>query len=405
MKKSRLAIIVYLMSLPSLAEPLSYTTESGIEIFPHIGAKYLSDDNIARTSSNEVQERVETLELNTGVSFEMETNRYLGQHIYSLAAGDSSDGRNDYFDHHFVSKNKFELNSRHRLDVQYIFNLEHEARGTGLTASDALSNELDELLEYAFHDLGFNYIYGSQGAKGRIEAGANYRDKSYQNYREISATQGSKFNDFAAVTGHGEFYLRLSPVTHWLVGSRILLKDYDHQRPATANGDDQNKGSDSYFYYTGFSWSVSGKTEGIARFGYQQKKFDASGKEDFQGFSWNVGLNWLPQEQSSFDFKTSQAAIDPDQQGDYNLQTLFSLKFKHNWNSRLSSTLSTAYTMDDYSNGLRDEELLALGVDGTYQFRRWLGLTAFYKYEDNDSTNSSYQYSQNVFGVSLHATL
>ncbi len=388
---------------PALGEPLSYKFDSGIELFPNLGIQYRSNDNIARASED--TDRVEITELNGGLAFEVETNRYLGEHTYALSLGDSSDGRNDYIDQKFDSSNKFELNSRNRLNVNYLFRNQHEERGTGLTASDAFSNLLDEPLEYTFHDIGFNYIYGSQGAKGRIEAGANYRDKRYQNFRDISDSEGSRFNDFSSVTGHGEFYLRLSPVTYWLLGSRVLLKEYQHQRPSTAADNNPNKDSNSYFYYTGFSWSLTGKTEGVAKFGVQQKSFDSNSRDDFQGFSWNVKLNWLPQEQTTIAFRTSQAAIDPDQQGDYNLQTTFAFEAIQDWNSKLSSQFNTTYTLDDYSNGLRNEELLSLGVEGTYQIQRWLGLSAYYQFENNQSSNSSYEYQQNIFGLSVYATL
>ncbi|WP_420604940.1 outer membrane beta-barrel protein [Vibrio parahaemolyticus] len=401
MKTTTPALALALSSTAALAEPMAYQTESGIEFIPLVKAFYEGDDNINKAEKSQDIESVNIWGLEPSLLARIERNQYRADIQYKLKAGFSSDDKNDYDDHTFQFTNFFEFNHRHRLVVDYRFQALHEIRGEDIT--EGQGNLLDSPIEFYRNDLKTNYVFGSAGAKGRFEFGLGYSDKTYQNYRNGlpgKPNAKTKYNDFRAPNAHVEFYLRATPKTYWLVGTKQVFTEYLNKNPRAASKD-----SDTGFYYTGAEWEISGKTQGIARLGYQVKDFDSEQRETFKGFSWDIGFEWLPQEQTLVTVKTTQAAVNPDQDGDYNLQTRYRLDIKHDWNSYLATRLGGIYQEDDYTGITRNDERYTLSAGVDYQIRRWIQLKADWQYQDKTSNRSGYSYDQNIWTVSAQFSL
>ncbi len=398
--------IISLLFVPlfALAEPMAYTTESGIELVPQVKAFYEGDDNVNRDEDN--AQSVNIWGVEPSLLARIERNQYQSNLIYKLKAGFSSDDKNDFDDHTLQWINLFEFNHRNHLVVDYQFRAQHELRGENITEGNG--DAVDSPIRFHRNDLKTNYIFGSKEAQGRFEFGIHYTDKTYQNYREgltFAPNAKTKYNDFRSPRAHAEFYLRATPRTYWLVGSRQIQTDYQHQNPAMASRDNM-----AGFYYTGAEWEVTGKTQGIARLGYQIKNFDSNQRETFKGFSWDIGFEWLPQEHTLITLKTTQAAVNPDQDGDYNLQTRYQADIKHDWNSYLATQLSALYQEDDYTGALqgdssRDSERYALSAGIDYQIKRWILLEANWQYQDKTSNRTGYSFQQNVWTLSTQFSL
>ncbi len=398
--------IISLLFLPmfAMAEPMAYTTDSGIEFIPQVKAFYEGDDNVNKDEDN--AKSINTWGVEPSLLARIERNQYRANLRYKLKAGFSSDDSNDYDDHTLQFTNFFEFNHRNRLVLDYQFRAQHELRGENITEGNG--DAVDSPIRFHRNDLKTNYLFGSEGAKGRFEFGINYSDKTYQNYRNgltSAPNQKTKYNDFRAPSAHAEFYLRATPRTYWLIGSRQIQTDYQHQNPLSSSRDNTTG-----FYYTGAQWEVTGKTQGIARLGYQIKDFDSNERETFKGFSWDIGFEWLPQEQTLITVKTTQAAVNPDQDGDYNLQTRYRADVTHDWNSYLATELGFLYQVDDYTGELpgiasRDSERYSLSAGIDYQIKRWILLQANWQYQDKTSDRVGYSFQQNIWTLSTQFSL
>ncbi|NMS37539.1 outer membrane beta-barrel protein, partial [Vibrio parahaemolyticus] len=117
-------------------------------------------------------------------------------------------------------------------------------------------------------------------------------------------------------------------------------------------------------------------------------------------FSWDIGFEWLPQEQTLVSVKTTQAAVNPDQDGDYNLQTRYRLNLKHDWNSYLATRLGAVYQQDDYTGISRNDDRYTLSFGIDYQIKRWIQLQADWQYQDKNSSRSGYSFEQNIWTLS-----
>ncbi len=401
MKKLTMAIALSLFSTDLLAEPMAYQTESGIELIPLVKTFYEGDDNINKAEKSGNVESVNIWGIEPSLLARIERNRYRADILYKLKAGFSSDDRNDFDDHTFQFSNFFEFNHRHRLVVDYRFRAQHEVRGEDITEGNG--SAIDSPIEFNRNDVKTNYVFGSNGAKGRLEFGLGYSDKTYQNYRDGlpgRPNAKTKYNDFRAPNAHLEFYLRATPRTYWLVGTNQIITEYQHRNSAQPSKDNNTS-----FYYTGAEWEVTGKTKGIARIGYQIKDFDSAQRETFKGFSWDIGFEWLPQEQTLVSVKTTQAAVNPDQDGDYNLQTHYRLNLKHDWNSYLATRLGAVYQQDDYTGISRNDDRYTLSFGIDYQIKRWIQLQADWQYQDKNSSRSDYSFEQNIWTLSAQFSL
>ncbi len=388
------------------AEPMSYTTESGIEFIPQVKAFYEGNDNISKTQDANGINSVNTWGIEPSLLTKIERNQYQAQLVYKLKAGFSSDDQNDYDDHTVQLTNFFEFSHRHHLVVDYRFQALHELRGENIT--EGKGDQLKTPIEFFRNDLKTNYIFGAAGAQGRFEFGIGYSDKTYQNYRNETfgtSIEKTKYNDFRSPNAHFEFYLRATPKTYWLIGTRQALTEYQHQKPSSASKDNT-----AGFYYTGAQWEVTGKTHGIARLGYQVKDFESDQRETFEGFSWDVGLEWQPQEHTLLTAKTTQAAVNPDQDGDYDLRTRYELGVMHNWNSYFATHIGGIYQQDDYAGTsnfseprVDDSYTVTVGID--YQIRRWVQLKADWQYQDKKSNNPGYGFNQNIWTLSAQFSL
>ena len=401
MKVIPITVAIAMSSASVMAEPMAYKTDSGIEFIPTLGVFYEGDDNINKADRGENIESVNIWGIEPALLAKIERNQYRANVLYKLSAGFSSDDQNDYDDHTFQFTNFFEFNHRNRLVIDYQFRAQHEEKGEDFT--EGQGSLLSSPIEFHRNDLRTNYVFGSEGSKGRLEFGIGYRDKTYQNYRDGlpgKPDAKTKYNDFRAPSAHIEFYLRATPRTYWLVGTQQMSTDYLSDNPVVSSKD-----SYSGFYYTGAQWEVTGKTKGIARLGYQVKDFDSHQRETFNGLSWDIGLEWQPQEQSLITLKTTQAAVSPDQDGDYDLQTRYLIDLKHDWNSYLATRLGALYQQDDYTGITRNEDRYALSAGLDYQIKRWVLLQADWRYQDKDSNWQGYSFEQNIWSLSARFSL
>ncbi len=396
------ALPIFAISFPSIAvEPTPYITESGIEIQPVLVTSYQYNDNITHVSEAEQPISSPLLEVTPGLALKAERGENIFELKYSLTSGSYSDSSDDDFvDHKFASNNFLRFNLRHALQFDYSYFYLHEDRGIGLAAGDTNSTAISEPLRYDSHHINTIYVYGADDAKGRIEASLGYSNRTYKNYRNITginAYQSSKFNDFDEMRYDLTFYYNVLPNSDLIFEIEKLDRRYDYVFEDFVEQD-----NNTYFYYIGAQWDITGKTKGSIKLGYQDKQFQDSRREDFGGFSWKAALEWTPSDHSTVIFTSSQVAKDPDQAGDYVNETRYQASWKNYWLPLVYSNINMQKIDEDYTGDSRTEDTVAAGITLGYEMKEWVDLSIGWKVEDKDSTKATYSYKQNIWTINAN---
>ena len=393
------ALYLVLFSLPAIAAvtPTPYVTESGIEITPVISASLKHNDNVTREKESNDKISSMLLELEPSVMAKAEYGNSIHSAHYTLTNGSYFDSSDDnYLDHLLSLESLWYFNIRNRLNLNYELSKLHDERGTGRTEGiSSTTAGFDEPFEYVSNYINATYIYGADGAKGRLEGSIGYYDKSYKNYRNISQFDSYDENRYGA-----SFYYHITANYDLLFNIQKEDRRYDKVEAGQASQD-----SDVMFYYIGATWDITGKTTGTVRFGLQDKEFNDSSREDFNGTSWDIGITWSPKRYSTLEFDTSQIARDPDQDGDYIEETSYSVGWNHFWNPYFSTNISFTNTDEKYTGVRREDKTDIWGISASYDMRRWLSIMAGWDYTDKTSSQTNIGHEQQVWYLNATLTL
>ena len=359
----------------------------GITASPAINISTRHDDNIflqdRNTTSSWITELAPSIILAAGEG----ANYYTAK--YKLAAGRYHSSRNDdYVDHMFQLNSHNEFNHRNKIELAVDYLKLHENRGTGISDGGASFSSTPD--KYRDIDLEGTYFYGSDNATGRIEVNASHLDKKYINHRSRTRGFDRKENEVG-----GTFFYKVMPKTSLLFEAKHKNIEYINEFAGVASLD-----GDENTYQVGVMWDTTAKTTGRAQFGRTHKSFDSSQRKSSNFPSWEVGVNWELRSYSVFDFSTSSSADETNGTGNFIEQRSYVASWQHAWSERLSSSVQTSFTNDDYSASTRNDDIkdYLLGMD--YLFRRGVKFGVEYSYENRNSNITNLDYNDNIFMLS-----
>ncbi|WP_181955884.1 outer membrane beta-barrel protein [Enterovibrio norvegicus] len=393
--------LVTLSALPlsvAAVEPLAYQTENGIDVTPTVEMSAGHNDNVRRTTTDTVSSPMLKISPKVIALFQTDMGTY--QFDYRLDAVSYSDSSEDsYADHQAHIGTVWMFDIRHRLRINYTYQSINEERGTGLTEGYSLS--ADEPLRFDYHQFNTRYTYGAAGAKGRLVGIAGYDAKAYDDVTFTTrSVQQSRYYNWKQPYVGGEFYYAVSNYFYAVAIGRIADRTYDEAAPNVISRDNTNS-----TLYGGLEWDITGKTQGKLLLGVQNKDFDDSGRETFQGFSWRANLSWRPAEYSELRLETRDYARDPDLNADYVKDRSVKVDWEHYWTPRLSTLATVRYGKNEYPGDIRVDDDTLAEVSATYSLARWWDVTVGASKFDRDSTFTGFSYDQTRFFLGMEVSL
>lgn len=396
MMKPRYGIFIVAMSWPAYAtidvyKPANMELGSGWKLTPQLRAAVGFDDNTAHTNSDETDswflELAPELLLHAGNEV---TSYKIG---YLLIDGNYfSSSEDDYTDHRFKVDLSHDFTRRHRLDFNYTYRRDHEARGKGITEGNG--NNVNEVAEFDVQDVSATYGFGIPTAKLNADFKLGYYQKDYTNFEPIS-----DFRDYDAVLGSITGYWRLSQKTSIVLQWLGEDKTYDRS-DATGSRD-----SFTQTLLGGVKWEATSNTIGEVKVGYENRDFDDGDREDFDGLAWEARVVWKPRSYSTFEFTTGNRAKDPDTFGDYVEEQSYQLNWHHKWRERMATNFDLQYLDESYTGIDRDDEEWTMRVGLEYAWRRWLVTEFSYAYSDHSSDLQQVEYDKSVWLLSTRIAL
>lgn len=313
---------------------------------------------------------------------------------YQLSRGDYfSTSEDNYTDHLIFASLDYELNSRHRIKSSIDFEDGHDNRGESFSLGRGA--ELSSPDEFKESEIDFTYSYGALSAQARFDLNLNYRDKDYK-----IDTDEYKLRDRSKSTVGGTFYYNIGAATDLLFETTITDVEY-----AFSTSEASSLDSVQTAYLIGAQWQSTASTSGYAKIGYQDKKFDAAGREDFSGTTWQAGIVWEPLDRSTFILDTRNQARETNGDGNFIRNKDVSLSWRHEWLQRLRTQAGVAFGTDDYEGSGRTDDIQELNLAVIYEFRRWLTFNLGYTYNERESNRDVINYDQNIYRLTAKVTL
>lgn len=383
-------IIFAYCNMAVAATPEAYITDSGISILPTLDTGLKYDDNIFSQGSDTTASGIFTLAPDVSLSLDDGINNYqLDVGVESGIYMESPD--DNYLTGDLGFSSHLEANSRNRFDISLKARKEVEPRGTGLT--EGVGNAVDAPLEYNDQRAKLSYEYGSLAATGRVAVSAEYYNKNYTNFLQVTEyrsynkpTLGSTFYYTTNASTDAFFEIKASTITYDL--SESISRD-----------------SNVFFALIGFKWDATALTSGSFKIGQEQKNFDDGAREDFKGVSWQGNIDWQPLNYTMVSFITSREAKDPDVQGDYISESVYAFNWQHSWSEAVTTNVKYSYMHEDYSGFERLDKTNDIYLDAVLETSKGTSISLFAQYLDKDSTNQTIIYDKNIIGINFNMFL
>lgn len=369
------------------------------DIIPTLDSSLSYITNLTRTTDNAREINSWKARLSPGLLFSTQVSNNPVNFGYRIERGEyftSTD--DDYTDHFFTSNGDFELNSRHSVKFDAIYEDGHEERGTGL--SIGAGENLTSPDTFKRTNTGVDYTYGSITSPGQLVFSVARSTLDYDRDEEIYLIRDRFTNSFSS-----EFSYSISSLTYLVFDVTKSFVRYDYN-PLNESIRD----SDVTRILVGFTWESTAATTGFAKVGYQEKEFAAEDRENFYGTDWEVGVDWQPIEYSNFRLSTSADTRETNGEGNLIRSRDYALTWNHAWYDYFSTNVSVTYidntyTLSDETLSERQDDFSIYNVSAIYQARRWLKVSLFYEYSELSSNRDTLGYNRDNVGISFEVTL
>jgi hypothetical protein len=360
-----------------------------LEFAPLLEIAESYDDNIFQRNTFQKSSFINQIHAGGQLSLERQLNRYLLTYVMQSSLYHDSP-QDDYVDNYVGMNTHTEFTSRNRLDFGLSYLNSHYTRGTflgrDLANQPGPQNEPDQ-----YHVFGgdLTYRYGHPKNRGNLEMKLSAQDYSFDN--NFTRTAQQERTQLSVTPG---FYYRLMPNTRLL--TQVETAWLNHKDNAATDADYIKQR-----FLVGATWAYSTKTVGTARIGYLRQDYVNNQQANYNGITWDMNTRWIPLSYSKLDLSVSRD-VNPSV-SDINLRASdrVRLGWTHDWSSRITTQLNGAYENALNSRDQREDDYMSFGVDLNYGFRRWLGVGVSYNYRTLQSSDSAYDFDQNVVMINI----
>jgi hypothetical protein len=380
-------LATYSVVIHSYAQEKAAIYMGPFDVTPSIDIDVQNDDNLFEsTAGNEVSSTLTLVRPSISAVADDGVIAYTLE--YSGENGTYSDtNNNDYTDHELSADVNWQLDIRHLVELGITVEKGHEGR-TEDSVTDFAAVNLNE-----FTDKGFtaNYIFGSEGSRGRISIGFEKNSLRYDTNLLQTAVLESDTE-----TKNIEFSVGFSPST------RLTFQVEDTENTFRNNtiGDRIDRS-----YLVGAAWEFTGITKGDVRFGRSNSDLLNVGG-DTSTSTWNASVEWLPREYSTFTLSANKSIQNTDNNvGVFVDATDINLDWNYQWNDWLTMAWSLQQQKNDFVGANRNDDTQTLRVEFIYAMRRWLSVSVGVDQQERRSSDNENDFDKNTVTFSIRASL
>ena len=191
-----------------------------------------------------------------------------------------------------------------------------------------------------------------------------------------------------------------------------FLAQYEHI--SVSYDDSSQNDSDVDRVYGGFQWNMTAKSKGRIKLGAESRDYDSSAFSDSDEFIIEMNIDYTFSPKTSLGLRAFRHSEESDIIG---LESIMHHRVKtvvtYKPANRVTCYLDLAYSERDYDGDLtyngvtkeRDDTTYTITPSIEYRFRKWLTVKAKYYWIDRDSNFSDFDYTSNIFQVSITGML
>lgn len=351
------------------------------------------NDNIF--TRNNVKKSSFITQTNAGatLAFKRQLNRYAL--TYALQNGEyHASPQDNYLDHYLDLNGHSEFSSRNRLDTDLSYFNGHYMRGAFLgrdLTSSSINNEDGPDL-YHLYDANTKYTYGAVTAPANLEVKAGFKDYTFDNHPTTKQGQDRDRVDLGFA-----YYYKVLPNT--TLNAQLDNAWVAHKSTSAALYDNNKQR-----FLVGATWVYSSQLQTFAKIGYLHQAFESAefNANTLNAPTWDFGLIWSPLSYSKVNIGINRDARATVNSANIREADRFNLGWGHQWDSRISTQVSTAYENANNIALHRQDDFYSVTLDLNYGVRRWLGFGVILSNRSLDSQAQTLNFDQNT--VLLYVT-
>lgn len=364
-------------------------TRQGWNVQSFLGSYLLFDSNLYLQPSDEVD--AIAFVLDPGLDFTYSDGRSLGYLRYrgQLAEYDTT-SEDDYLDNEIKAGFDVSTDSRNRFKAEASYLDAHVPFGVDRT--EGTSRENRDLDKYALQGIKGEYMFGAEEAVLNFGIYGGYQDLAFTSNQDETF-----FLDRNILNGGLRGIFNYSKRTKFLLEYDNREIEFEEASPGFSKRD-----ATEQRILAGVRWYATGKTFGTLKVGHVSRDHDASDRDDFSGFDWDVDLGWSPTQRDTLIFETQQTTRESFfEQADFIKTQSAGITWKHQWSQRFDTEIGVAGFTAEFDGSPREDDLMRLEILGTYVVNRHLNWEFGYEFKERDSNDDLLDYDRNIIHAGI----
>lgn len=360
---------------------------ASFQVLPELGVQQRYDNNILSSDNGVENSYITIVAPGIKISADRSNSQYSLAYKGELAKYSSSEADN-YLDQHIQADLLMDFSTRNHLKTRAKYLFLHQDRGTGFTQGEG--ETINNPDEYNIRQVGASYIFGSDKSLNRVELDFDFLVERFENRPEVFYLGNRNYIAIKAA-----YYRLIRANTSLLLEAQYTEIDYRVETEKVTLDSMEKR------VFVGTTWEVTAITRGVAKFGILSKDFVDSGRNDYSGYSWEIGAFWKPLSYSKFDMKMLGTAEEAEGKGDFKESISGLGNWHHDWNRQLSTGLKAMVEKSTYRPLGQSEGIWSLSLRFDYKMRSWLNFGAGIAHYERLSHLKGHDYNRDLFNIDL----
>lgn len=373
----------------------------GFIIYPAVTGSVEFTDNLFNAPTNEEDDTI--FAVTPEVVIESQWSRHALNFEAAMTSNfHSNNDSDDVTDYNFGVDGRVDVTRDTFAEAAVGYAVAHEGRGSpDLPSAAAEPGEFEEFFANVFLSHRFNRL--------TLRPGFEYIDTDYDDVPLRPPAGGVVNNDDRdrdEIVGSLRASYEVSPAFSVFGEGRYREINYDNFDDNLGGGGVARRDSEGFDALVGTSFDLGALARGEVGVGYTEQDYDSALIPNVDGFIYEGGVEWFVTDLTTVNLSGARGVEETTINNSAGfLSTSVALGVDHELRRNILVGADVNYSNSDYEGINRDDDVIGLGVDGTYLLNRNFRVSLEYDFESRESNAAASDYDTNSVLLSLRAAL